>query len=275
MMNLEFAFSPCPNDTFAFDGWVHKKIQADFAVQPALHDIWELNIQALKGRYPISKVSAYCLGKITKEYAMLPTGCALGFHAGPKLIAKRPLAAAKLSDYTIAVPGEHTSAHLLLEILLGKPKKIIFLPYHQIVPAILNGLCDGGVIIHETRFSYHQYGLIEVADLGELFSKEYGLPIPLGMVVIKRSLGKGFAQIITRIIQSSIAFAKMNPRSSLDYVTELSQEKDKAIIQKHIDLYVNADTYEISKQSLQAIETLFQVAIDRKLLDRSALEFMF
>ncbi len=273
-MNLNAAFSPCPNDTFAFDAWVHNKIAAPFTLKPVLLDIWQLNQHALMGSYPITKVSAYCLGKITKDYVMLPTGCATGFDNGPKLVAKKPYSTGELQNLVVAVPGEHTTAHLLLELLVGKPKKILFLAYHQIVPALLAGVCDAGVIIHETRFTYQQHGLVQLADLGALFAQEFKLPIPLGMVVIKRDLGKTIYNQATKALQASIAYAKMNPKSSLEYVQSASQEIDPTVIQKHIDLYVNAETYEISQDSLQAIKTLFEAAIERKLLTRTALDFI-
>ena len=221
----------------------------------------------------MSKVSAYCLGKITKDYVMLPAGCAIGTGVGPKLIAKEPFALDSLHDKVVAVPGEETSAYLLMQILLEKPKKVIFLPYHEIVSSILSKKCDAGVIIHETRFSFQVQGLCELADLGTLFSSRFSLPIPLGMVVIKRSLGKTFADEAAESIQRSITYSRKQPQSLKKEILELSQEKDEKIIQSHIDLYVNDETYEISKEGIFAIRALFTLAIERGLLDESALEF--
>jgi len=267
---VECAFSPCPNDTFIFDAWVHGKIESDIAITAQLHDIAVLNAQALLGRYPITKVSAYCLGKITKDYVMLRTGAAIGRGGGPKLVA---LTSRPIHDLILAIPGVNTTAHFLSQILLDQPKELLFLPYHDIVPAILSGQCDAGVIIHETRFSFAQHGLQQLADLGTLFEERFHCPLPLGVIAAKRSLGKTVLTSIEATIQRSIAFAKTYPQSSEAYIASLSQEKERSVIADHINLYVNEETYQMSEQALNGMKTLFSVAIQKNLLPQSALEF--
>ena len=268
---LSFAFSPCPNDTFVFDALVHGKISTPITLSPILHDIDLLNQYALKGKYSVSKISAYCLGKVAHEYVMLPTGAAIGYGMGPKLVARSVLA---ISESVIAIPGELTTAHLLFQLLVEQPKKLIFLPYHQIVSAILDGRCDAGVIIHETRFTYQNYGLFELLDLGTAYSLHYKSPIPLGVIVAKRNLGQKILQEITCAIQASIAFAHTHPQSSRGYVQQWSQEKNNSIIDQHIACYVNEQTYEMQQEATQSIQILFQAAIERQLLHSSALEFL-
>src|SRR5437016_646179 len=187
---LPFAFSPCPNDTFAFDALVHGKILTKVQVEAHLFDIEKLNSLALKKTFPITKTSAFCLGKLTKDYVLLESGAAAGFGVGPKLIAKEKFALDDLQDKTVAIPGALTTANLLFHLLMKKPKAIIYMPYDQIVKACLTKECDAGVIIHETRFSYQSLGLQELQDLGALFQDRYSLPIPLGVIAGKRSLGK-------------------------------------------------------------------------------------
>lgn len=268
---MQCAISPCPNDTFAFDAWIHKKIASPVHINPVLHDIETLNQLALEGRYPITKVSAFCLGKITKEYTLLGSGAATGYNMGPKLIAKEPFELSALQDKVVAIPGVDTTANLLLQILLPKPKAIIALPYHHIQEAILSGKCDAGVIIHETRFSFSSRALFELADLGALFTKAYNCPIPLGVIVAKRALGHEMHTIIANSIKDSVLFAKKNPKSSVEYVQRLAQEKEASIIQQHIDLYVTDDTVELSQKALEALSILFRLAIERNLLPESSL----
>ncbi|MDB6082022.1 MAG: 1,4-dihydroxy-6-naphthoate synthase [Chlamydiia bacterium] len=269
---LPFAFSPCPNDTFAFDALVHRRFETPFNVAPHLHDIDELNKRALEGIYPLTKVSAYCLGKITKEYCMLPVGAAIGEDGGPKLIARNR--DCNIQQAIVAVPGDFTTAALLLKLLIDKPKKIISLPYHEILPAILQGRCDAGVIIHETRFTFHLHGLKEIEDLGDLFQERFHCPIPLGVIAAKRTLGDQTLTHLTDALQQSVAFAKANPTVSVDYVIANSQEKNREVIAKHIDLYVTENTQSVSKRAMNAIRVLFQAAIEKELLEPSALDFL-
>lgn len=270
---LPFAFSPCPNDTFAFDALVHGKIPSSIQVEAHLFDIEKLNSLALEKTYPITKTSAFCVGKLTKDYVLLESGSAAGFGVGPKLIAKERFALDDLHDKTVAIPGKHTTANLLFHLLMKKPKNIIYMPYDQIVKALVTKECDAGVIIHETRFSYQTFGLYELQDLGALFQECYNLPIPLGVIVGKRSLGNKMLKEISYAIQQSVLFARQNPTSSLDFVLKNAQEKEASIIRQHIDLYVNEETLKISKKTLEALTLLFEVAIEQKLLDKSALNY--
>jgi 1,4-dihydroxy-6-naphthoate synthase len=271
---LQFAFSPCPNDTFAFDALVHDKIKSSIAVEPFLFDIEKLNAFACEKRFPITKVSAFCLGKLTKDYVLLESGIAAGFGVGPKLIAKNTFPLSELNNKVVAIPGTNTTANLLLQLLLPKPKAIITLPYDQITQALLTNTCDAGVIIHETRFSFASMGLHELADLGSLFTERFNCPIPLGAIVGLRSLGKDMLKEISRAIKQSVIFAKNNPKSSWEYVFRHAQEKDEQMIKQHIDLYVNDETIQASKPTLKAFSILFKEAIKQNLLDSSALNFL-
>lgn len=269
---MKFAFSPCPNDTFAFDALIQKRVPSPVTIDPVLHDIDTLNELALSSTFPISKVSAYCLGKITSEYVMLQTGAAVSKSGGPKLVSLQPFC--NIQDAVVAVPGKYTTAALLLELLVEKPKKIIFLPYHEIVPALLQGKCTAGVIIHETRFTYHLHGLHEIYDLGVLFQDRFHSEIPLGVIVAKRSLQSETLQLLTTAIQESVAFAKAHPEQSLPFVLAHAQEKDLDIIKKHIDYFVTTDTEKVSASAISALTVLFEAAIEKNLLDESALNFL-
>jgi 5,8-dihydroxy-2-naphthoate synthase len=179
MKFLDVAFSPCPNDTFIFDGWVHGKITSPFQIKTHLADIQQLNIWAKEGKYPVTKVSAFCMKSIFSTYEMLPVGAAVSFH-GPKLVARSLFDLKDLPKKIIAVPGMDTTAYLLVCDLFGKCADIISGRYEQIIDLVLSGRADVGVLIHETRFTFQRHTVVELADLGILFYEKYKLPIPLG-----------------------------------------------------------------------------------------------
>lgn len=265
---MKIAFSPCPNDTFAFDAWIHGKITSTIKPEPIVADIQQLNAWAYQALYPVTKVSCFTLGKITQKYALLPSGAAI-CNAGPKIIAKEPFPISELSKKRILVPGLDTTAYLLLRTLCPEPKEIGICRYDEITAKLEANEADCGLIIHETRFCFEQAGFVELCDLGQLFKKNFDCAVPLGVVVAKKEAYKEAA----RALKESIAYAFNNPQSSLDYVRRLSQEKDNTIIQQHIQTYVNNDTLQISEEGLRAIHTLFQLAVDQKLLPREALKF--
>lgn len=270
---LEIAYSPCPNDTFCFDALINKKIDAPFTPLPVLADIQQLNSWAYEKRYPVTKVSTYCLGKITKDYVLLPSGAAIS-HTGPKLIAKTAIDLATLKNKTIAIPGLDTTAYLLFRAIFGNAGKFIPCRYEQIVPLVTSGEADVGLIIHETRFLFEKFGLVELADLGSLFYECYHCPVPLGVIVARRDLSPSLLKEISHAINRSVSFALSQPESSQNYVLTHSQEKDPVIVKQHIETYVNQETVCISEQGMQAITTLFDLAIGQDLLPKEAKAFL-
>lgn len=265
---MKIAFSPCPNDTFIFDAWIHGKIASLIKPEPILADIQQLNAMAYQALYPVIKVSCFTLGKITQNYFMLPSGAAVS-NAGPKIISKTPFNPSELGSKTILVPGLDTTAYLLLRTLCPEPLVIGVCRYDEILDKLANDEADCGLIIHETRFNFEQAGFTEICDLGKLFTQHFGYPVPLGVVVAQKEAYKEAA----RSLKDSIKYAFDHPESSLKYVRSLSQEKDDAIIQEHIKTYVNEETLQISENGMKAIQTLFQLGVDQNLLPKEALKF--
>lgn len=274
--SLEIAFSSCPNDTFIYHAWAYNLINSNLKIMPTLLDIDELNHAAIKGRYPITKISTFCLGLVSDKYRLLESGCAISHKIGPKLIAKKPISS--LKNFHVAIPGKETTANLLLNITLGKQRKTSVIPYYKIVQAVLDDTCDCGVLIHESGSSFDillkKHGLIEVADLGYLFYKKYSCPIPLGVAVAKRDFAETTISSINQAIKDSLTYAYKNPKESLPYILSKSQEKEVDIVQKHIDLYVTKETFKISSEGIKAINILLEQAIDLKLLPKRALQFL-
>jgi 1,4-dihydroxy-6-naphthoate synthase len=188
-MKLSLGFSPCPNDTFIFDAMVHGRIDTEgLEFDYFLADVEELNRKAFKGEVQITKMSYHAYAYAAHNYLILDSGSALGRKNGPLLISKREISTDELESARIAIPGKYTTANLLFSIAWpGAIKKTEYL-FSDIEKALLNDEVDAGLIIHETRFTYQKRGLKKIADMGEYWEKLTGMPIPLGTIVINRSV---------------------------------------------------------------------------------------
>ncbi len=264
MENLEIALSPCPNDTYLFHAWIEGKIGPP--PRPYYADIEELNGWALEGRFPLIKLSFACFAEVLKSYELLPIGSALGFNCGPKLIAKAPFPLEEFKEKVVALPGRHTTAHLLTKRLLQEPRAKRFCLYHEIESLIERGDVDCGVIIHENRFTFEKKGFCQLLDLGERWERLYSAPLPLGGLAIKRSLPTNVKQEILSLLQQSLTYARTYPEASRPFVIKHSQEKDPRVVAEHIATYVNKETEALSPRALQAIGSLIGLSQPEKWL---------
>ncbi len=274
-MSLPIAFSPCPNDTFSFCAWVNKRIEGAPAITPVLGDIQHLNEWALQRRYPVSKVSVHCLGHLLDDYLLLPVGAALGHNCGPKIISRDKLTIDDIAGKRIAIPGKDTTAHLLFDLLCPAGATKHFCTYDEISPLLQQGTVDCGLIIHETRFTFEREGLHEVADLGQLWEETYHLPLPLGCLVAKRSLGAELIDDITKTLQRSILMAREDPALAQNYVIEHSIEKDLNVVRDHIRLYVNEESIMLSEAGQASIAKLLELARAKGLTPESDRDWLF
>lgn len=261
-MKLSLCFSPCPNDTFIFDAMVHQKIDTeglDFDVR--LEDVETLNRLVLSGQPDISKISYGLLPLVIPNYRVLNAGSALGRSVGPLLISKNPVTDgdSDLQDKMVVLPGVHTTAHMLFSLAFPFAKKKIFLPFHEIENAVINGVADLGVIIHENRFTYAAKGLIKLADLGEIWEKNTGQPIPLGGIVMRRELDQGLMEKTDRVIRRSLEYAFAHYPALPDYVRDHAQEMDEKVMRQHIDLYVNDFSLSLGKEGRAAVWKMLEI----------------
>ncbi|MFO7863839.1 MAG: 1,4-dihydroxy-6-naphthoate synthase [Salinivirgaceae bacterium] len=264
-MKLSLAISTCPNDTFMFDALIHKRIDTkglSFDLQMA--DIEELNGMTADQLNDITKISFFAFSKLTAHYQMLRSGAAIGFGNGPLIISKHKIYADELSQARIAIPGENTTANLLLNVLFPESVDKKSYLFSDIEEAVLSGEVDAGLIIHETRFSYHKKGLKKVADLGELWEQKMQLPLPLGGIAIRRSLPDDVKQTIERLISDSIRFAFQNPKASYDFVKKHARDLHDEVIKKHIDMYVNNYSIHCMDQGQQAMEFIIDQATKKR-----------
>ena len=259
-MNLTLGFSPCPNDTFIFDALVNNKIDTgglNFDV--ILEDVQTLNEWSLAGKLDITKLSYGVLPLVLERYIVLNSGSALGKGVGPLLIENEKLKIKNIEEHVIAIPGENTTAHLLFSLAYPNAKNKVFLRYDEIENFVLEGK-GLGVIIHENRFTYAGKGLHKITDLGKKKKKETGNSIPLGGIVIRRSVDVTIARQVDSLIKKSIEYAYHNHFDELAaYVKVHSQEMSEAVMRKHINLYVNDHSLDLGITGKNAVIKLLDV----------------
>ena len=253
---MKIAISPCPNDTFLFHAWLQGLVGQDIKAEAEFADIQQLNQWALEKRFPLIKISLGCYGRVEDSYEILPIGAALGFQCGPKIISKVFFDPLEIAHKTIAIPGQDTTAHLLLKRLLPSPHKKVFCLYHEIAQLIHAGVTDCGLIIHESRFTFAGAGFVEIADLGELWHMQTNAPLPLGCLALLRSTPLPVKERLIAILQESLALAHSQPKLALPFILQHSQEKDPAIVAQHIETYVTSETAQLSPIGKKAIDLL-------------------
>ncbi|MFI3295464.1 MAG: 1,4-dihydroxy-6-naphthoate synthase [Rikenellaceae bacterium] len=256
-MSLSLHISPCPNDTFIFHALFSGLIDHSLG-QFTFHfeDISQLNQRALEGEADIIKVSAAMIPALYDKYYLLPCGGAMGYGNGPLLVSRHKAYAEEVADLRIAVPGLSTTATLLLQRLFPKPKELREYLFSDIAMVVMDGEMDGGVLIHEGRFTYADTGLSLIADLGERWEQTTGLPIPLGVIMVSRSLPKEVAKEISRAICESIRYAMQNPKDSAEFVRSHAQELEQSVMERHISYFVNDFSMDMSKKGIEAIRML-------------------
>ena len=261
-MKLSIGFSPCPNDTFIFDALVNAKIDTgEFTFEPVLEDAQTLNKWAIEKRLDISKISYGVLPLLIDNYTLLNSGGALGNGVGPLLIGMNEIQDIQkpIADFTIALPGENTTAYLLFSFAFPSATKKVFKVFNEIENAVLRGEVDAGVIIHENRFTYKQKGLKKLLDLGEYWERQTKVPIPLGGIVGKKSLPDKTLNAVDELIRQSLEYAFQHKNPLAEYVKLHSQEMDEQVMQQHIDLYVNQYSLALGKDGKEAVLELLKV----------------
>lgn len=264
-MRLTLGFSPCPNDTFIFDALANRKIDTgDLEFDTVLEDVETLNKLALKGELDITKLSFPAYFKSLNNYILLKSGSALGKGVGPLLISRKSENDKNPGDRSIAIPGENTTANLLLSFAFPNHSNRIPMLFSTIEDSLLDSKTDWGVIIHENRFTYQQKGLHKVVDLGQYWEEKTGIPIPLGGIAIKRSFDTSIASRINALIRQSLEYSYANYPTVSSYVKDHSQNMNEEVMRQHIDLYVNNFSLDLGETGMQAIEKLHKVFISKE-----------
>ncbi len=252
---IKLSISPCPNDTFMFDALINGRIDTSpYTFEVKYYDIEELNSRAINEQgADISKISCAVLPLIEHHYRLLESGAALGSGNGPLLVRRK-------GDHSplkhIAIPGVHTTAAALVKRLCPEIEECTPLLFSQIAEAVERGEFDGGVLIHEGRFTYAERNLCLVADLGDLWESKLSLPLPLGAIVASKSLSDKTVEDINHLLRQSIEYAFANPQASREFIKEHAQELHDEVIDSHIALFVNDFSLELGQIGHQAIKAL-------------------
>lgn len=292
-MSLTLAISPCPNDTFTFHALVHGLVDGAPAVDVTYADVDVTNTAAVDGRFDLVKVSYAALPWLLDDYHLLPCGGALGRGCGPLVLVPGGSSArdgdpaslsgasmsgpAALAGRKVAVPGDRTTAYLLLRLWAAGhvPSDIVIVPFHEIMPGVAAGRFDAGLVIHEARFTYPRYGLRALVDLGEWWEGDTGLPIPLGAILARR--GRVDPARAAGWVRESVRRAWATPAASQAYVLEHAQEMEPDVVARHIALYVNTFTEDLGTEGYAAIHALLGRAAAEGLvprIDEGALELV-
>lgn len=260
-MQTTVGYSSCPNDIFIFEALIAGLIDTPgHTFKTTIEDVEALNLRAKKRDLDVTKISFHAFGLLRDSHVLLDAGSALGRGCGPLLIARDNLDRQAVSRARIAIPGQLTTATLLLRLFAPAAENFEVMVFDEIIPAVAEGKVDAGLIIHESRFTYQEHGLVQVVDLGEWWEESSGQAIPLGGIIADRRLGEDRIREFDRLLRQSIEFAHAQPERIWEAIRSHAQELDDEVIQKHIDLYVTDFTTSLGNEGREAIRVLFEYA---------------
>lgn len=272
MTAFTLAYSPCPNDTYIFAALTNGLLPDAPEVRVQLADIEELNAAAARAEFELIKVSYGAIPYLTNRYRILRAGGAIGHGCGPLLVARPADSPEHFADFAncrTAIPGERTTAFMLLQLALGRRPPFAPVRFDRIIAAVAERKFDAGLIIHESRFTYREAGLIAIADLGEWWEDLTLLPIPLGAIAVRDDVADDVARSIDDAIRASLAFARANEAAVMPYVREHATEMSEEVARQHIASYVNDYTNDLGPTGIEAVHALFARAHDAGILRRA------
>jgi len=256
---ITLGFSPCPNDTYIFHALIHGLVATEIRfAAPLLEDVETLNAWAMEGQLDVTKLSFHAFGHILDEYCMLRSGSALGRGCGPLLVSREPLDLNRGTALRVAIPGKYTTAALLFRMFAPQCTNLMEMRFDRIMDSVAAGAVDCGVIIHESRFTYGDKGLRCLQDLGAWWEETSGMPIPLGCIAAKRSLGRQKIEEIDAAVRKSLEVASIDPKRCLPYIRSHSQEIEESVVRDHIGLYVNDYSLDLGEEGIGAVEAFLQ-----------------
>jgi 1,4-dihydroxy-6-naphthoate synthase len=252
---LRVGISPCPNDTFAFHGLLERRIDSGFELDFELADIESLNERWLAGEFDVAKVS-FAAALHATDALVLTAGAAVGRGVGPVVLARYGVPAPDAAGTRVLAPGELTTATLLWRIFHPAAAPLRQVVFSAIPGKLERGEADLGVCIHEARFTYRERGLRLVEDLGERWESATGLPLPLGGLLARRSLGPERASRFAAAVRASIEHARASPDAALATMRRHAQEHLDEVLRQHVELYVTSDTLRLGSQAQEALAEL-------------------
>jgi 1,4-dihydroxy-6-naphthoate synthase len=257
---IRVAHSPDSDDAFMFCALATGKLDTgEFRFTHTLEDIESLNQKALRGVYEVTAVSIHAYAYVSDRYALLSSGASMGDGYGPVVVAREPLPPGAVRGRKIAVPGLMTTAFLALKLFQSDFEPVV-IPFDRIIPAVLGGKADAGLLIHEGQLTYAQEGLHKVIDLGEWWHDLTRLPLPLGGNAIRRDLGRDATTKVARLLKASIRYALENRQEALEYALRYARDLDKVQADRFVGMYVNARTLDYGDEGRRAVALLLERA---------------
>jgi 1,4-dihydroxy-6-naphthoate synthase len=267
MQTIRIGHSPDPDDAFMFYALTAGKVAIPGArIEHVLEDIESLNRRARTAELEVTAVSAATYTLVADRYRLMDPGASMGKGYGPILVAREPIPERELSKHVVAIPGSHTTAALLLRLALPEEPPLIEVAFDRIPRAVLEGQADLGLLIHEGQITHAAMGLVKVMDLGEAWQRDTGLPLPLGVNVMRRDLGEAMHRQLSRALRDAIAWAHANVDEALEYAMRYGRGIDKETCRRFVLMYVNDYTVTLGDEGRRALERLFRDAHARGLI---------
>jgi len=266
MRTVKIGHSPDPDDAFMFYALTAGKVSIPgIRIEHQLEDIESLNRRARTGELDVTAVSFATYLIVADNYRMMDPGASMGKGYGPILVAKEPIPRDQLEQKVVAIPGSHTTAALLLRLYVGDPPTIE-VAFDKIPKVVLEGQADLGLLIHEGQITHQHMGLTKVLDMGEEWQKESGLPLPLGINVMRRDLGEDTHRAISQGLRDAIDYAYANVDEALEYAMRYGRGIDKETCRRFVLMYVNNYTKTLGDDGRAALTRLYEMAHARGLI---------
>ena len=266
-MKITLGHSPDSDDAFMFYALARHQIDEEgYEFEHTLRDIETLNRWALEGKLHVTAISVHGYAYVADQYAILPHGASMGDDYGPMIVAREPLSRQALKEVKIAIPGTLTSAYLALRLWLGEFAYDV-VPFNQIMEAVHGGEYAAGLLIHEGQLTHPELGLKTIVDLGRWWKSETGLPLPLGVNVIRKDLGPERMRQLSRILHHSIQHGLENRGRALDYALEFARGMDRSLADQFVGMYVNDWTLDMGDAGKESIRRFLQRGHDAGVIE--------
>jgi 1,4-dihydroxy-6-naphthoate synthase len=267
MQTVRIGHSPDPDDAFMFYALTAGKVRIPGVhVEHVLDDIESLNRRSRAAELEVTAVSAATYTLVADRYRLMDPGASMGKGYGPILVAREPIDPKEIPERVVAIPGSHTTAALLLRLYVPEEPPLIEVAFDKIPDAVLEGQADLGLLIHEGQITHQQMGLVKVLDLGQAWARDTGLPLPLGVNVMRRDLGEATHRALSQALRDSIAWAHAHVDEALEYAMRYGRGIDKATCRRFVLMYVNDYTLALGAEGRAALERLFAMAHARGLI---------
>ena len=260
MSIIRIGHTPDADDAFMYYAIAHGKVSVgNYQVQHVLEDIQTLNQRAFSGELEGTAISAGAYPQVADKYRIMRVGSSIGRNYGPTVVTTADKPNLELKGSTIAIPGEYTTAYLLLR-LYSEGFTAVPMAFDSIVSAVKENQVDAGLLIHEGQITYESLGLTLLLDLGREWTQDTGLPIPLGLDMVRRDLGEEVCSLMVDTLRESIIYAFDHEDEALDYAMNFSRGTERETVRRFIKMYVNEDTIDMGEQGETALKTLFAKA---------------